>query len=64
VGDDRERGDDAEPRVGEERGGDDDAVAEVVDAVAEDDAPAAAAGLLAIEAVLAMVLVAFVVVWR
>ena len=35
-----------EARVGEEGGGDDDAVAEVVDAVAEDHAPAAAAGLL------------------
>ena len=55
-------GDHADPRVGEEGGGDDDAVAEVVDAVAEDHAPAAAAGLLAIEAVMVVVLVAFVVV--
>jgi len=51
----------ADTRIGKEGGGDDDAVAEVVDAVAEDDAPAATPGLPPIETAMMMVLVAFVV---
>ena len=62
--DDGQRRHDAQVRVGQEGGGDDHAVAEVVDAVADQHAPAAAAGLLGVEAVVVVVVrvVAFVVV--
>ena len=43
VGDDGDRGDDAQLVIGEERGGDQDAVDEIVEGVADDDHHAAAA---------------------
>ena len=62
VRDDRQRGHDAQAHVGQEGGRDDHAVAEVVDAVADQHAPAPLPGLQRVEVVVVVVPVAFVVV--
>ena len=59
--DHRQRRDEAQAGFGQEGRGDEHAVAEVVDAVAHQHAPAAAPGLLLVEAMVVVVAVALVV---
>src|SRR4051812_34540166 len=60
--DDCQRGDDTQSSICKEGRGDDDPVAEIVDAVAHDDAPSAAPRLLLVEAVMMVMFVAFMMV--
>ena len=62
VGDDGRGGDPAQARLGQKRRSDEHPIAEIVDAVAHQHAPAAATGLVFVKAVVVVVGVVFVVV--